>query len=155
MLGADLKPGDIPVVEAFANLMAIALDNARLLHSKEQAEEQYFLTRLKRATNALHQSEQVFRSTIEQSADGVLLIDQRAFVIEWNNSLEQITGWKREEMVGAPIWEAQFKLVPPENRTPGLLNRMKTAVLEFLSTGSPHPFAASCQSLGGEQKNGT
>ena len=50
------------------------------------------ITDRKKAEEALKDSETKFRSFIEQSTDGVSLVDEEGRFIEWNRSLETISG---------------------------------------------------------------
>jgi len=63
-----------------------------------------------RAHQALSQSELKFRSVVEQSADGIMLIDENGMVVEWNKGEEEITGLRREDVVGRPVWSVQRSL---------------------------------------------
>jgi PAS domain S-box-containing protein len=84
---------------------------------------------------ALRESEEKFRSVIEQASDGFVLIDEAGMVIEWNHAQEQIWGMSRAEAVGKPFWEVQYELADPEKRTPGQLEYFRKAALEALKTG--------------------
>jgi PAS domain S-box-containing protein len=53
---------------------------------------------------------------IEQSQDGIIIINQQGTIVEWNQGEEQITGIKRAEALGQPIWEIQHRLTPEELR---------------------------------------
>jgi PAS domain S-box-containing protein len=93
------------------------------------------ITERKRAEETLRESEEKFRSVIEQSEDGICITDEEGYTIVWNRSLEQITGLKTEEMVGRTIWDAQFQMNPADQKTPEAYERLKTALHEFLETG--------------------
>ena len=60
----------------------------------------------------LRESENKFRSVIEQATDGIALLDRSGNIVEWNPALEKITGLKRTKIVGQPIWEITFQLLP-------------------------------------------
>ncbi|MGF7118040.1 PAS domain-containing protein [Methanobacterium oryzae] len=93
------------------------------------------ITRQKKDEIALLKSEEKFRSTIEQSIDGIYVIDEEGAIIEWNKGMEKITGHKREEELGQPLWESQYKLLPDEEKTPELYDYIKGTILQFLQTG--------------------
>ncbi|CAG0930895.1 hypothetical protein PLCT1_01563, partial [Planctomycetaceae bacterium] len=50
----------------------------------------YDVTERKQAEQAVLDSEEKFRSVIEQSHDGILLIDEHGYIVEWNRGLEDI-----------------------------------------------------------------
>ncbi|HWQ13308.1 MAG TPA: ATP-binding protein [Roseiflexaceae bacterium] len=74
------------LLKAFADQAAIAVSNARLYQS---------VLREKQQLDAL----------IEQSADGVMIIDGRWRITTFNAAMERLTGWPREEAIGRPCAE--------------------------------------------------
>ena len=93
------------------------------------------ITERKRAEQALEQSETKFRGFVEQSTDGIFVVDEEGNVIEWNRSLEEITGLARPEVLGTPAWDVQYRLVTDEQRTPQTYERIKSTMLDALQTG--------------------
>jgi PAS domain S-box-containing protein len=74
------------------------------------------ITERKQANEALRESEEKFRNIIEQSSDGIVLMNEKGNIIEWNHALELITGIKRDEILGKPIWEAQFMTMTEDRK---------------------------------------
>jgi len=70
------------------------------------------VTERKQAQDILKESEEQFRSVIEQMTDGFALTNDCGVVIEWNKAQEALTGLKKSDVVGQPIWEAMLKLIP-------------------------------------------
>jgi PAS domain S-box-containing protein len=62
-------------------------------------------TESRKAQTLLRQSEEKFRTIIEQNADGFALLDEFGTVIEWNPALERISGITGEQAMGKPVWE--------------------------------------------------
>jgi PAS domain S-box-containing protein len=85
---------------------------------------------------ALRESEQKFRSLVEQSPDGIVLVDEQGIVIEWNRAQEQITGLKQNDALGQPIWDVQFQVIPQERKSPATHPQLKASMLQFLKTGN-------------------
>jgi PAS domain S-box-containing protein len=85
-LNVAFSTDDEQVLQAFANQAAIAVSNARLYQGA---------VREKQRLNAI----------IEQSADGVMILDSRWRITSFNKAMEQLTGWAREEAVGRPCAE--------------------------------------------------
>lgn len=63
------------------------------------------ITDQRRAMIELSEREEKFRTTVQQMTDGLLILDERGNVIEWNNATEKITGITEIEVKGVPIWE--------------------------------------------------
>jgi PAS domain S-box-containing protein len=74
------------MLQAFANQATIAVSNAQLYQSA---------LREKQRLNAI----------IEQSADGVMILDNRWRITTFNKAMEQLTDWPRSEAIGRPCAE--------------------------------------------------
>lgn len=85
-LNVGFSADDEQVLQAFADQAAIAVSNARLYQGA---------VREKQRLNAI----------IEQSADGVMILDSRWRITSFNQAMEQLTGWQREEAIGRPCAE--------------------------------------------------
>jgi PAS domain S-box-containing protein len=94
----------------------------------------------KRTEEALQESEKKLRAIIEQSSEGIMLADEQGRIIEWNPAHEKLTGLKRDEVMGVPLWEIRTRLMPPEHRTPADSERLKMAILNALLTGQSTQF---------------
>jgi len=92
------------------------------------------ITERAKAEEALRASEQRFRNLIEQSYDGIVLIDESGMVIEWNQAMEHITGLERAQVSGHPYWEVLSDLVE-ENASPERMEEVKQAILSSLQSG--------------------
>ncbi len=84
---------------------------------------------------SLQESEQLFRSFVQQNIDGIILIDPQGTVVEWNASMEKIFGLHAEEMIGLKVWEMQFRLNREENPTPERRKHIEEAYRQVLLTG--------------------
>ncbi|MGK7396140.1 MAG: PAS domain-containing sensor histidine kinase [Candidatus Cyclobacteriaceae bacterium M3_2C_046] len=62
-------------------------------------------------------SEKKFRSLMEQSGDGIVITNGRAEVIDWNKAMTAITGYSSSEVLHLKIWDVQFLLASPGQRT--------------------------------------
>jgi PAS domain S-box-containing protein len=72
---------DRPILAAFAEQAAIALQNAKLAH---------FLSEEKRRVE----------SVLEHTADGIMSIDSQRRLISFNLAMEKLTGYSRDEVLG-------------------------------------------------------
>jgi PAS domain S-box-containing protein len=121
---------DLELLTLFANHAAIAVENTR---SYEQAQKE--IAERKRTEEALRESEHKFRSIVEQSHDGICLIDEQGAIIEWNRGLEQITGLKRAEVMGWPIGGVLVQMIPDEEKSQERYERIETSTDQFFRTG--------------------
>lgn len=92
------------------------------------------------AEDALRESEIKFRTIIENLSEGIMLLDERGTVIEWNPAQESISELKREEAIGKSIWDIQFQLTPEPQRTPEFYDHMKQTAQKILNSGAYHKF---------------
>ena len=76
-----------------------------------------------------------FRAIIEQSTEGIVLVDERGLVMEWNGANEAITGLPRSEAVGRPVWEVQFGLMTETSRAKTSVESMRAVVLDMPAAG--------------------
>ena len=93
------------------------------------------ITERKQAEEALRDSEEKFRSIIEQSTDGVILTDEQGKVIVYNQAEEQITGLKSDAVLGRHFLEVMSRLVSEEQRTSESFAQLEAQVPEFYKTG--------------------
>jgi PAS domain S-box-containing protein len=84
------------------------------------------ITENKRMEEASRKSEQKFRGIVESSEEGISLIDDSGNIVEWNASQEYITGLKREEVLGRPVWDIKFQLIPQEQQTQEAYGKIKS-----------------------------
>jgi PAS domain S-box-containing protein len=60
---------------------------------------------------------QWFHDVIDQTIEGIFLVDENGIIIEWNNALENIFGLVKSEVIGQKIWDIHFSLLPKNQRT--------------------------------------
>jgi len=118
---------------AHRNERALAERNRELQARTRELEAE--IAGRKRVEGALRESEERLRSIVEQSSDGIVLTDERGAIIEWNRGQEQITGLKRADVLGRPLWDVQFQVSSRERDTPAVYEQVKASILEFLETG--------------------
>jgi PAS domain S-box-containing protein len=113
------------------------------------------ITERARSEDALRASEQKFRNLIEQSYDGIVLIDENGMVIEWNQAMEQITGLERRQAFGQAYWDVLCNLTQ-EDASPERREEMRQIILSSLRSGEGvflyHPTEASYHNTYGETR---
>lgn len=109
-LNVGFSRDEVQMLQAFADQAAIAVTNARLYQH---------VLREKQHLDAI----------IEQSADGVMILDSRWRITTFNRAMETLTGWPRTEAIGRPCaevlnirndqdepictWECPIQQMPP------------------------------------------
>jgi diguanylate cyclase (GGDEF)-like protein/PAS domain S-box-containing protein len=98
------------------------------------------LTEHKRTEEILRESEEKFRTFIEHSNNGIILVDRDGLIIEWNQAQEQISGIPRMDAIGRPAWEVQTQLVPHNFRDRITQERIKWTMRNALESGASSRF---------------
>ncbi|MBN1293839.1 MAG: cache domain-containing protein [Candidatus Latescibacteria bacterium] len=76
------------------------------------------------AEKALQDSEEKFRSIVEQSAEGFSLCDEEGKIIEWNKRAEINTGLKKSEVLGRYAWDVHDDIFCEEDSKEILSTRL-------------------------------
>ncbi len=90
------------------------------------------ITERRRMEQDLRESEEKFRNIVEQSSDGIVLVDNSGAIVEWNSAQEDILGLGRDEVLGSYLWDVQYQLAVPERRTPEAYDKLKESILGSL-----------------------
>jgi PAS domain S-box-containing protein len=90
------------------------------------------ITLRKQAEKAQLQSEGKFHSLVEQSSEGIVVINEKGEIIEWNHGEEEITGLSKDKVLGFFLWDIQYQLAPNEIKTKALLTKFKKDICSYL-----------------------
>ncbi|HSO25187.1 MAG TPA: histidine kinase dimerization/phosphoacceptor domain -containing protein, partial [Methanobacteriaceae archaeon] len=71
------------------------------------------LTETKKAMHKIIENEFKFRSVVEQTSDGIFLSIDSGRIIDWNKSMEKITGIKKAEATSKSIYEIMYQINSP------------------------------------------
>ncbi|NJK86660.1 MAG: PAS domain S-box protein [Bacteroidales bacterium] len=88
------------------NFKKVAITNGKYLITCRD------ITEKKKVEEKIYRNEKIFRSFVDQSIDGVVIVDEKGLVVEWNKSQEKITGISRETALGQYIWDIQYMTAP-------------------------------------------
>lgn len=101
-----LTASDMDILQFVSNQIAIAIEN-------------------KRSADSLRESEMRFRSLVEQSADGVMIINDEGTIIEWNHAMTAILMISSQEAIGKKILDLHFELSDEIQKDENFLTQMK------------------------------
>jgi PAS domain S-box-containing protein len=90
----------------------------------------------KRREDLLHQSEDVFRSLVLESFDGIVITNEEGVVIEWNHALSTISGISRPLAIGKDLFSIMVQVLPPGQRTSARKAEIRTGIESILLTGT-------------------
>jgi diguanylate cyclase (GGDEF)-like protein/PAS domain S-box-containing protein len=76
------------------------------------------ITQHRRAEKAQHESEEKFRGFFYLSSDALILVDEDGLVVEWNPAAENITGQKRDEVLGKRYMDIHLNILKSEKKDP-------------------------------------
>ena len=100
----------------------------QVAHLKARGQSQF-------AEQDRQEDEALYRTFIEQTNDGVIILDEQGNVSVWNSAQESIMGISREEAIGRKYWETQYRLSTPETRARLSLENIKDALQSTFKTG--------------------
>lgn len=72
---------------------------------------------------------------LETAPIGMHIIDEKGKIIEWNKTLEDLTGIKKKDVLGKYNWDIQAKFIVDKNKREEILERIKKITLNALKTG--------------------
>lgn len=78
-------------------------------------------------------NQEKFRSFIDQSSDGVAIVDIEGRIIEWNNSMFQITGVSHSLAIKSSIFELNFQLLPDSKRSDDNIENIKKQISQYIT----------------------
>ena len=77
-------------------------------------------------------SESKIRNFIQQSFEGIVILDREGHIIEWNKAMEQIVGLSREETLGKFEWE-MMKTYFPKDET---FDKLRQSIEDYIHGSS-------------------
>lgn len=102
-----LTASDMDILQFVSNQIAIAIEN-------------------KRSADSLRESEMRFRSLVEQSVDGVMIINNEGTIIEWNHAMTMILMIPGQEAIGKKILDLHFELIDANHKDEKFLFQLNT-----------------------------
>jgi len=93
------------------------------------------ITDRKLAEKALSDTLQKYSSIFNHTNDGIILLDEKGEVLEWNKGAELITGITRKELQSKHIWDLQYEMLPIEDKSKSVKEKIKRNLKRFFKTG--------------------
>ncbi|HOT15977.1 MAG TPA: PAS domain S-box protein, partial [Bacteroidales bacterium] len=81
----------------------------------------------------LEESENKFRSFIEQSTEGIVLIDEQGRIVDWNKGMQSIFRIAKEDVINTFIWEFDYKFLPDKRKTAQQFEELKNSTIDYFS----------------------
>ena len=98
--GRDFTDGEAALLQAFADQAASAISNAQLYERETAAR-----ARAEGSEAALRESEERFRSVVENASDLITVMTPEGVIEYESPSLERLLGWRPEELIGKSIMD--------------------------------------------------
>ncbi|HEY3423005.1 MAG TPA: PAS domain S-box protein [Methanocellaceae archaeon] len=111
------------------------------------------ITNKKTIEHAIIESEEKFRRIIEQTVNGVTLIDKNGVIVEYNNAEAKITGYGRDEIIGTYAWDFLAMIRPGEKSDSKSGLNLKASFLSLIKYGEA-PFANKFHEIEIQRPNG-
>lgn len=102
---------------------------------KPGSPETHYSSALHSISGSLKESEEIFRSVVEQSPTGIYLLSPEGILIEWNYSMEWITELPRDEVIGKSMLEVMFSLFRDEIKNQQMFDRVSNGTLAYIQRG--------------------
>jgi PAS domain S-box-containing protein len=118
------------------------LDTAYEALRSAKAELQGHYNMLVKNEKELRESEETFRSLVQESSDGIVITDEQGVVIVWNEALTRITGIPGDEALGSLFVDVVISTMVPEHREPSRIERLRSIIHEQLESGSSSSFSS-------------
>jgi len=84
----------------------------------------------------LEDSEIIIHNFIEQSFEGIMILDNEGRIVEWNNLIVTMTGISREEAIGEYDWNLLKRCISKELISPEVFEEMENLRKKYFSGGS-------------------
>ena len=115
--------------ELYATNEELYATNEELHYKNEQLQQE--VSERMAVMQKLEDSESKMSNFIEQSLDGIVIVDEEGKIIDWNPAQERITELPREEAIGKYCWDV-FKEYLPEENGNEMLEDYRNIILELL-----------------------
>ncbi len=78
------------------------------------------------------ESENKFRGLIEQSSEGIMLIDLNGKIIECNPAMNSIFGFDYSEIINSFLWDFDYRFMPEKKKSNETFDNLKNNIVDYL-----------------------
>jgi PAS domain S-box-containing protein len=117
--------------------------SSKIISYKGEGNIQTFIrdiTKRKQAEEALRESEEIFRTFVNHSSDGIRMADENGKIFFVNKAHNEIMGYSREEAIGTYIWDFTFKILPEEKKSKNKYLAIKENFIAVIKGQADHLF---------------
>jgi len=100
----------------------------------------------------LAESECIFRTIIDNSLDGIILIDENSLIKEWNRGFEDMLGILKNEVVGKNLWEAFQLIIENDIYSKEEIEEMRSQLNVVIARGQQTNFVRTIKNLKTKQE---
>lgn len=86
----------------------------------------------KKNEHSIELTDKLFKSFVEQSSEGICLIDSEGILIDWNYAMSLIYEVPREKYLNKPVWLFDYDFLPTARKTEKEKARIKKIVLNYV-----------------------
>ncbi len=80
----------------------------------------------------LNANQEKFKSFIDQSVEGISIIDMDSNIVEWNKSLVAISGLSSDDAIGRKVYDVEYEFLPLGRKNPETYRKIKTETLKYI-----------------------
>lgn len=135
-----------------ANNAELAKTNEELSETLKDLNREVFIR--KKLHELLISNQEKFKNFIDQSTEGIAIIDSNLTIVEWNRSLSEITGISSTEAINRKVYDIDYLSLPEALRSPqrcqGIKDEMEHRVKELLERQEAITIEEEIQHTSGE-----
>jgi PAS domain S-box-containing protein len=90
------------------------------------------MTEWKQAMEAMQESEQIFHRFVAVEQDGLLLLNDHGYVVEWNAAAERILSQSKMDVLGMPLWDVMFERAVGEHKNDAGYEHLKAMTQDWM-----------------------
>lgn len=113
---------------------------------EREIREADFRRQKKETEQKLSEQQEIYRAVLEQSIDGLVLVNENGVVLEWNDAMSAITGIVREDAIGTMI-EVYKDFLCPQGHIGGFTRECMCELIEKHSYGTKWYLGSSVRNL--------